>query len=85
MTPAEQQDRFTAPWLFATAVLVFALALVEKGLNLFGLSIPLTEVYPRQLLDWAVMLLVFDIAVTLRQIAERGGERNGATQDLSAN
>ena len=66
----EKQDRFTAPWLFGTAVLVFGLALLEKGLNLVGLSIPLTEVYPSQLLGWAVTLLIFDIALVLRQMAE---------------
>ena len=70
MQPIEKQDRFTAPWLFISAVLVFAMALVEKGLNLVGLSIPLTSVYPRQLLNWAVTLLIFDIALTLRQFTD---------------
>jgi hypothetical protein len=28
------------------------------------------SVYPRQMLDWAVTLLVFDIALTLRQVLE---------------
>jgi len=57
METTEKQDRFTAPWLFAAAVFVFALALIEKGLNVVGLSLPGTQVYPRQLLDWAVALL----------------------------
>jgi hypothetical protein len=70
MKPIEKQDRFTAPWLFIAAVFVFALALVEKGLNLLGMSMPLTTVYPRQLLEWAVTLLIFDIALTLRQFTE---------------
>lgn len=70
MKPIERQDRFTAPWLFITAVFVFAMALVEKGLNVFGMSMPFTTVYPRQLLDWAVTLLIFDIALSLRQFAE---------------
>lgn len=70
MEPPHKQDRFTAPWLLASAVLLFGLALFEKGLNLFGMSMPLTTVYPRQLLDWAVTLLIFDIALTLRQLSE---------------
>jgi hypothetical protein len=71
MRTHEPNDRFTAPWLFAAAVFVFSLALIEKGLNLVGLSIPLTTVFPRQLLDWAVTLLIFDIALTLRQSLDR--------------
>lgn len=71
MTPVEKHDRFTAPWLFAAAVFVFSLALIEKGLNVVGLSIPVTDVFPRQLLDWAVTLLIFDIALTLRQSLDR--------------
>ncbi len=63
-------ERFSGPWLLASAVLVLAVALIEKGLNLVGGSIPLTNVYPRQLLDWAVALLIFDIAITLRQLFE---------------
>ena len=64
------KELFTAPWLLLSAVLVFGLALVEKGLNVLGASIPLTDVYPRQLLDWAVTLLMLDIALTLRQLYE---------------
>lgn len=70
MQPIEKQDRFTAPWLFISAVFVFGLALFEKGLNLLGMSMPLTSVYPRQLLEWAVTLLIFDIALTLRQFTD---------------
>lgn len=66
----DARELFTAPWLLATAVLVFAIALIEKGLNLIGMSIPFTEVYPSQLLNWAVTLLIFDIALTLRQLLE---------------
>ena len=71
MEPSGKQDRFTAPWLFAAAVFLFLLALIEKALALVGLSMPITEVYPRQLLDWAVVLLIFDIALTLRQCVDR--------------
>ena len=66
----DTRELFTAPWLFAMAVLVFAAALLEKGLNLVGLSIPVTQVYPSQLLGWAVTLLIFDVALTLRHLLE---------------
>ncbi len=44
------------------------MAILEKGLNLAGMDIPLIDVFPRQILDWAVTLLILDIALTLRQI-----------------
>ncbi len=71
----ETKELFTGPWLLASAVLVFAVALLEKGLNLMSLSLPWTEVFPRQLLDWAVTLLILDIALTLRQVLQLGSER----------
>jgi hypothetical protein len=58
---------FTAPLFLGTAFLLFILALLEKVLNLFGLSIPVVDIYPRQILEWAVILLMFEIALTLRQ------------------
>ena len=70
MTTPVTRDRLTAPWLLASDILLFALALIEKALNLIGLSVPLTSVFPRQLLDWAVVLLIFDIALTLRHMFE---------------
>lgn len=66
----QPNDLFTAPWLLATAVLIFVVALIEKGLNIVGTSIPLVSVFPSQLLDWAVTLLILDIALTLRQMLE---------------
>jgi len=66
----EPRDLYTAPWLLASAVFVFAVALIEKGLNLIGLSLPFTDVFPSQLLNWAVTLLIFDIALTLRHLLE---------------
>lgn len=62
---------FTAPVFLGPALLVFAVALVEKALNLLGGSIPLLPVFPRQLLDWTVVLLMFEIALSLRQVYER--------------
>ena len=69
-TEGKNKELFTAPWLLLAAVLVFGFAIVEKGLNAFGASIPLTDVFPRQLLEWAGTLLMFDIALTLRQLFE---------------
>ena len=57
--------------LFFFAALVFiVLAMVEKGLNIVGQSIPVLDVYPRQLLDWTVAPLLFVMAIVLRQIRE---------------
>jgi hypothetical protein len=61
---------FTAPVFLAPAFLVFGMAIVEKVLNIFGAHIPLLNVYPRQLLDWAVVLVLFEIALSLRQMFE---------------
>jgi hypothetical protein len=61
---------FTAPVFLGTAFFVFGLALVEKLLNIVGWSMPFADVFPRQLLDWAVALLMFEIALTLRQLVE---------------
>lgn len=84
MQSPEIQDRFTAPWPFAAAVFVFTLALAEKGLNLVGLSIPFVSVFPRQLLEWTVVLLIFDIALAVRQIAEGPRGRRPASPPDSA-
>ncbi len=46
------------------------LASVEKALNLIGQSIPLLNALPSQVLQWAVVLLMFVIALLLRQIRE---------------
>ena len=46
------------------------MAIVEKGLNVFGQSIPVIDVFPRQLLDWTVPPLLFVIAIVLRQILD---------------
>ena len=62
---------YTAPVFLATAFFLFGVAIVEKTLNLVGASIPVVTVYPRQLLDWAVVLLMFEIALSLRVLSER--------------
>jgi len=74
------RDRFySAPVFLGTAFLLFGLALVEKVLNLFDWSIPFVGVYPRQLLEWAVILLMFEIALTLRQLVELRSAREPQT------
>lgn len=74
------QPLYSAPILLIPASLLFGFAIVEKSLNLFGHNIPLINVFPRQLLDWAVVLLMFEIALTLRQMLEQqltGGSGGG--------
>ena len=44
--------------------------MVEKALNAFGWSLPYVDVFPRQLLDWAVALAIFEIALSLRQLLD---------------
>lgn len=61
---------YSGPILIVPAMLLFGLAILEKLLNLVSLNIPVIDVYPRQLLEWAVVLLVFEIALTLRQTLE---------------
>ena len=64
-------ELFTAPVFLGTGFLLVAMAIIEKGLNIVGYSLPLISVFPRQLLDWSLVLVSFEIAVTLRQIAYR--------------
>ncbi len=70
MADQAKEQVFTAPVFLATAFLLFGIAIIEKALNVFGTSIPFTDVFPRQLLNWAVTLLIFDIALLLRQMLE---------------
>ena len=55
---------------FFVALVFLAAAVVEKGLNLLGGSIPLIVVLPREFLYWTVPPLLFVIAILLRQIRE---------------
>ncbi|MBT8336675.1 MAG: hypothetical protein KJO11_08730 [Gemmatimonadetes bacterium] len=66
----KQPDHFSAPWLLGTSFLLLGAAMVEKGLNIFGWSLPWVDVFPRQLLDWAVALAVFEIALSLRHLLD---------------
>jgi hypothetical protein len=76
---AAQPGLYTAPVFLGGAFLLLALAAVEKVLNLFGANIPFLNVFPRQVLDWAVTLLVLEIALTLRQLVEIRRAREGET------
>jgi hypothetical protein len=64
-------ELLTAPIFLGTAFLLIGLAIIEKALNLIGMGIPVINVFPRQLLDWAVTLLILEIALTLRLIYEK--------------
>lgn len=68
---SENPDVLSVPWLLGTSFLLLAMAMLEKALNLAGMSIPLIDVFPRQLLDWAIALAILEIAVTVRQILDR--------------
>jgi len=74
---AAQPRLYTAPVALGTAALLFGLATVEKVLNLFGANIPFIDVFPRQVLDWAAILLIFEIALTLRQLVEMRRQQDG--------
>jgi hypothetical protein len=76
---------YTSPVFLGTAFLLFGIALLEKIFNLFGGSIPLLPVYPRQVLEWAVIILMFEIALTLRQLVElrQGGSEKSAGERVS--
>jgi len=77
MTP--RSSLYSAPIFLGSAFFVMGLAILEKFLNLFGWRIPFVDVFPRQLLDWAIALLVFEIALSMRQMIEmRLDERRGA-------
>jgi hypothetical protein len=67
---ASRTPQFHAPVFLGTAFFVMGLALLEKVLNVFGGSIPFVDVFPRQLIDWAVALLMFEIALSVRQMIE---------------
>ncbi|HXY19809.1 MAG TPA: hypothetical protein VEH83_07405 [Gemmatimonadales bacterium] len=74
---AAQSPQFHAPIFLGAAFFVFGLAILEKVLNLFNWTLPWVGVFPRQLLDWAVALIMFEIALSVRQLIEmRLEERN---------
>ncbi len=70
-----------APVFLGPAFFVFVVAMLEKVLNLFGQSIPVLTVFPRQLLDWALVLLMFEIALTLRLVYEQMVLKNDTARE----
>jgi len=82
----QSQSQFHAPIFLGAAFFVFGLAILEKVLNLFHLTLPWVGVFPRQLLDWAVALIMFEIALSVRQLIEirledRAQARTGTPAD----
>lgn len=78
-------ELFTAPVFLGTGFLLVGLAIIEKALNIMGFGLPVISVFPRQLLDWALVLMILEIAITLRQIAYRLDANSGPEQvDISA-
>lgn len=73
-------EAFTAPLFLGTGFLLVGVAILEKALNLMGTEIPLIQVFPRQVLDWAVTLMILEIAITLRQISEASRASTFATE-----
>ncbi|MDH3455533.1 MAG: hypothetical protein OER90_01710 [Gemmatimonadota bacterium] len=61
---------FAAPVFLLISVLLFSLAIIEKGLNMLGTGVPFLAVNPRLLLEYGVFLLILDIALLLRQNLE---------------
>ncbi len=55
---------------FVGALAVLGLAIVEKALNLIGRDLPVVNVNPEQVLSWTSPLLLFVIAILLRQMRE---------------
>ena len=55
---------------FFSGFFFLVLATVERALNMIGQSLPFLTALPNQVLQWAVVLLTFVIALLLRQIRE---------------
>jgi hypothetical protein len=82
-TMAARTSLYNAPIFLGSAFLVMGVAIVEKFLNLFGWSIPFVDVFPRQLIEWAGALLLFEIALSMRQLIElRLEERRGSKPEI---
>jgi uncharacterized membrane protein YkvI len=82
---AGQSPHFHAPIFLGAAFFVFGLAILEKLLSIFNVSLPWVGVFPRQLLDWAVALVMFEIALSVRQLIElRLEDRGKSASDPSS-
>jgi len=67
---AAQRPHYHAPIFLGAAFFVFGIAILQKVLSLFHTNIPLMYNFPRTLLDWAVALIMFEIALSVRQLIE---------------
>ena len=56
---------------FAGAAILLALAVWERVSNLFGYTIFRGQFDPGRLLEWSIILVIFVIALLLRQIREQ--------------
>jgi hypothetical protein len=65
-----RSPQFNAPIFLGSAFILLGLAILEKVLNLFGKTVPLLDVLPSRALEWAVTLLMFEIALSIRQLIE---------------
>ena len=66
---------------FVTACFFLTMAILEKGLNIFGLSIPVIDLFPRQLLNWTVPPLLFFVAIVLMQIRDEWKARGKTSSE----
>jgi len=71
----EKLNSIVCRLFFFGAFIILGVTVLKKILNTFGYSI-LLEIYdPARLLTWSVILLVFVIALLLREISGCGGNR----------
>jgi len=61
--------------LFVVALLVFVMALVEKVANMNGQTLAFMDYSPGRLLEFAAILLLFVVTVTLRRIRKELSNR----------
>ena len=67
----DRMTSFVARAFTAIAFTFLAISVIEKTLNMLGVSIPGIPYSPRPWLEFAVMLQIFVIPLLLRQIREQ--------------
>jgi len=82
VTAKSVRPLFQGPLFLGTAFLLMGVSMLQKVLYLFHTSIPFLDANARTILDWAAILLVFEIALTLRQLVERIDRRAEARSAL---
>ncbi len=66
-------DRLTSAFcrlFFTASVLLLVLAVVDWGLGFFGWRLKWLSYQPRRLLEFAAILMIFVIALLLRQVRQ---------------